>query len=79
MDENEGARRELIQTVRHAADLSRQNVEINGKMAAAYGSRQGGVTALPTELLNVYAQILRDEAASCLRLAEAIEHEAGLR
>jgi hypothetical protein len=79
MDEQEGARRELIQTVRHGVNLSRQNVVINGKMADAFEARQGGVTVLPVDVLRDYAGVLRGEAESCLRLAAVIEGEIASR
>lgn len=75
MDEQEGARRALIQSTRHGLDLSRQNADINRRTAAAYAAGQAGITGLPIDLLEEYAAALRDEAASCIQVAEAMRVE----
>jgi hypothetical protein len=79
MDEQEGARRELIQHTRNTMKSARANADISRRTAAAYRARQPGVRALPVELLRDYADALREEAAAGLALAEAVEGEIAAR
>jgi len=79
MDEREGERRALVQSVRHGIRLSRENADANRKMARAYGARAAGIDFLPGEVLQDYASALRDEATSNIELADAMLAEIARR
>ena len=74
MEPEEGARREVIQTVRHGIDSSRRNVEFISATARAWTARKPG-RFVPAEMLRQWEETLREEAASYLLLADAIREE----
>lgn len=80
MDENEGAKRALIQSTRRGIDLVRDQIELNRKLARAYmGEKRADVALLPDDLLHEYEAAVRKEAESSVALADALRVELDSR
>ena len=59
MDEHEGARREMIQTIRQGVKVTRAAVEKNDAMAHAYASAHPTLARVPAEELAERASVAR--------------------
>ncbi len=76
MDELEGARRARIQITRQGVNLIREDIEANRKLATAYHtSLRADVGLIPLDLLQEYEEAVREQAASCLAVADVLRAE----